>query len=142
MSNLIINERIEIPAEELKISSVRSSGPGGQNVNKVNTKVILRWNVYASDSISPTVKRRLLLALGHRVSKEGWLTITSQRHRLRSRNHEDCLSKLRVMILDAAKTLKRRKPTRPTMASKLKRRRDKQKKSDKKKLRHLPKLDD
>ena len=131
MSNLIINERIEIPAEELKISSVRSRGPGGQNVNKVNTKVILRWNVVASESISPTVKRRLLLSLGHRVSKEGWLTITSQRYRLRSRNHKDCLSKLRVMILDAAKTLKRRKSTRPTMTSKLKRRHDKHKKSEK-----------
>lgn len=142
MSNLIINERIEIPAEELEISNVRSAGPGGQNVNKVNTKVVLRWNVYASDCIPPDVKQRLLSIVGNQVSKEGWLTVTSQRHRTRHRNHADCLHKLRVMILDAAKTPKRRKATRPTLASQLRRRRNKQKKSDKKKLRQLPKFDD
>ena len=108
MSKLIINDRIQIPHEELQISSVRSSGPGGQNVNKVSTKVVLRWNLEASESITPEVRQRLMGMVGHQLSKEGCLTITSQRHRSRYRNYTDCLHKLRVMILDAAKTPKRR----------------------------------
>ena len=142
MSKLIINDRIQIPNDELQISSVRSSGPGGQNVNKVNTKVILRWNLAESESITSHVRHRLMRAAGNQISKEGWLIISSQRHRTRHQNYTDCLHKLRVMILDAAKTPKRRKTSRPTLASQLRHRRNKQKKSDKKKLRQLPKFDD
>ncbi|MCP4189812.1 MAG: aminoacyl-tRNA hydrolase [Planctomycetaceae bacterium] len=141
MSKLIINDRIQIPEEELQITSVRSSGPGGQNVNKVNTKVILRWNLFGTRSLTPYVRRRLLNAVKNQISKEGWLTVTSQKNRSRYQNQTDCLQKLRLMILDAAKTPKRRRSSRPTLASQLKHRRNKQKKSDKKKLRQSPKFD-
>lgn len=142
MSKLIINDRIQIPFDELQISSSRSSGPGGQNVNKVNTKVTLHWKVAQSTALPEDVQLRLMRVAANRVSKTGHLVITSQRYRTRQRNYEDCLHKLRVMILDVAKPTKRRKATRPTLSSQRKRRRDKQRKSDKKKLRQLPNFDD
>mgnify|MGYP001812065612 CR=1 FL=1 len=142
MSKLIINDRIQIPFDELHMSSSRSSGPGGQNVNKVNTKVTLHWNVAESTALPEDVQKRLMRVAANRVSKTGYLIVTSQRYRTRQRNYDDCLHKLRVMILDVAKPPKRRKATRPTLNSQLKRRRDKRRKSDKKKLRQLPNFDD
>lgn len=140
MSKLIINEQLEIPFDEFTISAVRSQGPGGQNVNKVNSKVILQWDVSASPSLPEDVRTRLLTndAGGRRT---GVITVSSQRSRHRRINQDDCLRKLRVMILDALRVPKTRKATRPTLGSERRRRRDKEMMSSRKKQRQSPKLD-
>ena len=138
MSTLIINKSLTIPLSELRFSSVRSAGPGGQHVNKVNTKVVLRWNLRQSKTLPEEVRQRFSQLWASRISQDGWLTLSSQRHRERRRNFDDCLRKLRVMILDALKPVKPRRSTRPTGASRVRRRRDKQRQSQKKQQRRQP----
>lgn len=141
MPNLVINERLEIPMSELIVTAVRSQGPGGQNVNKVNSKIVLQWNVAETPSLPHHVRRRLILSAGSLVSKSGWLTITSQKTRYQIANREDCYERLRAMILEAFKIPKPRQATRPTKASKRRRLKTKQINSQKKQLRRSPKLD-
>jgi ribosome-associated protein len=138
MSGLIINKTVTIPLSEFQFRSVHSSGPGGQNVNKVNSKVVLRWNVRESAALSEPMRQRFEAIWASRINQDGWTTITSQRHRERRRNQDDCLSKLRRMLQDALKPVKPRRPTRPTRASGVRRRQDKQKLSQKKQLRRSP----
>lgn len=131
---LVVNARIQIPLREFRFTFARSSGPGGQNVNKLNTKAVLRWPVVQSPSLPEAVKNRLLQQQRRRVSTEGELLITSQRFRDAGRNVADCLEKLRRMLAEAAITPKRRKPTRPTRAS-VERRLDRKRKQAQKKRR-------
>ena len=114
---LVVNSRLKIPLREFKFTFARSSGPGGQNVNKLNTKAVLRWSVAQSPSLPETVRSRLLAKQRRRVTSEGDLLITSQRFRDAGRNVADCLEKLRRMIAEAAVTPKTRRPTKPTRAS-------------------------
>lgn len=114
---LIVNRELRIPQEELHFSFARSSGPGGQNVNKVNSKALLRFQVLASPSLPPAVRDRLLRRHASRITSEGDLLLTSQRYRDQSRNVEDCLEKLRTMLLAAATPPKTRKPTKPSRGS-------------------------
>jgi ribosome-associated protein len=141
MSKLIINAAIQIPFREFTFRAVRSQGPGGQNVNKVNSKVVLQWNAAASPSLPDAVRQRLLQRADASISKSGTITLTSQRSRQRPVNREDCLEKLRVMILDAARVPRKRKATQPTPGSKRRRLRDKELTSFKKTQRQSPKLD-
>jgi len=104
-----------IPLDELDWSFVRSSGPGGQNVNKVSSKARLRWN--PSGRLPVEVLARLAAAHPSMMTKEGDIIITSQRTRDALKNREDCLEKLRTMILAALKVPKRRIPSRPTKGS-------------------------
>jgi ribosome-associated protein len=113
-----MNEHIQIPEAELEWSYVRSGGPGGQNVNKVASKAVLRWNVAATAALPPDVKARLLAQQRGRVTAEGDLLITSQRFRDQERNREDCLEKLRAIVAAAAVVPKVRKKKKPTRASK------------------------
>src|SRR5881296_3941110 len=103
-----------IPQWELQWTFVRSGGPGGQNVNKVASKAVLRWNVANSPSLPEEVKARLRAQQNRRITNEGELILTSQRFRDQERNRQDCLEKLRELVLRAAKPTKRRKPTKPT----------------------------
>ena len=112
---LSINNDIQIPLDEFEWSFVRSSGPGGQNVNKVSSKAQLRWN--PSGRLSVEVLARLAAAHPSVMTKEGEIIIGSQRTRDALKNREDCLKKLRAMILTALKVPKRRIPTRPTKGS-------------------------
>ncbi len=114
---LIVTPQIQIPFAELEITFVRSSGPGGQNVNKVNSKAILRWPVRSSNRLPEAVRQRFLQKYGHRLTSEGELLLTSQRFRDAPRNSRDCLAKLRAMLLDVAHPPKRRRATRPTRGS-------------------------
>jgi ribosome-associated protein len=114
---LIVSPRIRIPLRELQFTFARSSGPGGQNVNKVNTKALLRWSVVASPSLPEDVRRRLLAKHRQRVTAQGDLLVSSQRFRDAGRNVADCLEKLRIMILQAASPPKPRRATKPTRAS-------------------------
>ena len=139
---LIINDRIRIPTGEFQLSFMRSSGPGGQNVNKVNTKVRLRWKVVESAHLSEDVKRRFLSKYSRRITAEGEFAITSQRYRDQPRNIADCLEKLRELLVDVATPPRPRKKTRPSRASKQRRLAEKKERSGRKQLRKKPKLDD
>jgi ribosome-associated protein len=112
-----INHQLCIPGHELEWSYVRSSGPGGQNVNKVASKAVLRWNVANSPSLPGHVKARLMTQQANRLTTDGALILTSQKHRDQERNRQDCLEKLRAMVLQAAAIPKKRRPTRPTRGS-------------------------
>ncbi|MBM4335965.1 MAG: aminoacyl-tRNA hydrolase [Deltaproteobacteria bacterium] len=104
----------EIPERELVFSFARSSGPGGQNVNKTETKATLRWDVSRSPSIPADVRARFVRTFATRITTDGELVISSQRHRDRLRNIDDCLEKLQSMLRQVAKPRLKRRPTRPS----------------------------
>jgi ribosome-associated protein len=138
---LIIDDRIAIPREEFRFEFARSGGPGGQNVNKVESKAILRWKPAESPGLPPDVRDRLVRALQPRLTAEGELIVTSQLTRDRGRNIEDCLEKVRRLVAAAARPPKVRRPTRPTLASKRRRAEEKSRRSAVKKLRGRPEVD-
>jgi ribosome-associated protein len=135
---LKVNEQIALPLHEFRWEFVRSSGPGGQNVNKVNSKAVLRWTPAQSRALPSPVVARLLHALKARLTGDGELLISSQRSRDRGRNVVDCLDKLRRLVLAAAEPQKPRRPSRPTLASKARRLKQKAQRSDTKRLRRKP----
>jgi len=134
---LVINPQLKIPLREFRFTFARSSGPGGQNVNKLNTKTVLRWPVSTSPSLPEAVRRRLLAKHGRRVTAKGDLLITSQRFRDAGRNVADCLEKLRKMLAEAAVAPKPRKPTKPSPTSARRRLEQKRKHSEKKQQRRV-----
>jgi len=138
---LRINERIEIPLDEFRWEFSRSGGPGGQNVNKVNSKVVLRWSPATSPSLPAPVRDRLLLALANRLTREGELLVTSQRTRDQAKNLADCLAKIRALVQSAAVPPKIRRPSRPTLASKVRRVEAKVRRAATKRLRRTPEPD-
>ncbi len=125
----------QVPLEEIRFRFVRASGPGGQNVNKVASKAILRWNVRASLRLSEEQKERLTRLAGSRMTRAGELLITSGRFRDQARNAAECLARLRGLLAEAAVVPKPRRPTRPTRASQEKRLKGKRIQSDKKRSR-------
>ncbi|MGA2031568.1 MAG: alternative ribosome rescue aminoacyl-tRNA hydrolase ArfB [Thermoguttaceae bacterium] len=132
---LHVTPEIRIPLSELQFSFARSSGPGGQNVNKVNSKALLRWPVAESRSLPPDVRSRLLQKYASRLTSEGELLVSSQRYRDAPRNVADCLEKLRTMIAAVARPPKRRKPTRRTQGSVRRRLEQKRQRSETKRRR-------
>lgn len=129
---IFITNEIHISDSELEFEFVRSTGPGGQNVNKVNSKARLRWNFEACPNLPDPVRARFLLRFGARLTSEGEILITSDRFRDRRRNQEDCLEKLREMLLLVALAPKPRKKTRPSRAAKAQRRDSKRHQGEKK----------
>ncbi len=115
---LVVNDRIRISLRELRFQFVRSSGAGGQNVNKVNTKAVLRWNVHRTRALPADTKKRLIAKNGRRINEDGELILSSQRFREQARNIADVTEKLRAMVAEAAIAPRRRKPTKPTKGSK------------------------
>ncbi len=114
MSDLLVNERLTIPDAELRVAFSRSSGPGGQNVNKVESKVELRWCPGESDVLSESDRARLLERLASRLTNEGDLIVTSSHTRDQIRNREDAEQKLAELVRTALHRPKRRRPTRPS----------------------------
>ncbi|WP_422926582.1 alternative ribosome rescue aminoacyl-tRNA hydrolase ArfB [Singulisphaera sp. PoT] len=140
-SVLTINERIAIPLAEVQWDVSRSGGPGGQNVNKVNSKVQLRWNPATNTSLPPAVRARLMNLVANRLTREGDILITSQLTRDQPRNVADCLAKLRALILSVAEPPTPRRPSRPTYSSQLRRLESKAKRSASKRSRRGPESD-
>ena len=139
---LIVNEDISIRISEFKFSYARSPGPGGQNVNKVNSKAILKWSILKTKSLPETVKHRFEKKYRRRISRAGELTISSHRFRDQGRNVADCLHKLREMILSVATEPKVRKPTKVSKSAKRKRLDTKRRQSEKKQSRKSPRMED
>lgn len=136
-----VSPQIQIPEGELQFSYVRSSGPGGQNVNKVSSKAVLRWSPAASPSLPPEVRGRFLSKYASRLTIEGDLIVTSQRFRDQQRNSADCLEKLKEMLLAAARKPIARKPSKPTRGSQKRRLDTKRVHSHKKRRRRPPPTD-
>jgi ribosome-associated protein len=118
---LIINDHIRIPEHEFQWSFVRAGGPGGQNVNKVASKAVLRWDVAGTPSLPADVKARFRAQQQHRLTTTGELVLSSQRFRDQGRNIEDCRQKLRGLVLQAVAVPRPRKPTRPTRGARRRR---------------------
>ena len=135
MQPLRINSRIVIPRSEIHLSFVRSSGPGGQNVNKVNSKVQLRWSVARTAGLPEEVRQRFIARYAGRINARGEVVLSSERYRDQAKNIADCLTKLRDMVATAARPPLRRKKTRPPRSAGEARLREKRATSDKKQSR-------
>ena len=137
-----VTDAIALDERELEESFVRCSGPGGQNVNKLATAVQLRFDVRRSQSLPEPVRERLERLAGRRLTGDGVLVITAQRHRTQERNREDALARLIELIRRAAVAPVPRRPTRPTAAGRARRLEGKKRRSTIKGLRQAkPSLD-
>lgn len=129
-----VTRSISLDERELTEEFLRASGPGGQNVNKVETAVQLRFDVAHSPSLPEPVRERLLKLGGHRLTQDGVLIISAQRFRTRERNRVDALERLLDLIREAARPPPpKRRPTRPTLGSQQRRLDGKAKRGDVKK---------
>ncbi len=133
-----INQSLAIPDEELTFSASRSGGPGGQNVNKVNTRVTLWFDVAGSPTLSAEQKQMLLTHLANRITREGVLQITSQQHRTQPANRNAAVERFVELLAQALARPKPRHKTRPTYSSKQRRLETKRLRSDTKRLRSDP----
>jgi ribosome-associated protein len=125
-----ISESLHIPDHELDFTFARSGGPGGQNVNKVASKAVLRWNIAQNATIPEAVKERFRTSYGNRITGDGEVVIMSDEYRDQPRNMESCREKLATMLRAVAKPPKVRRATKPTRASKERRIASKKKTSE------------
>lgn len=115
---IVIDARHTVPDDELEVSFARSGGPGGQNVNKVNSKALLRWRFATSRVLSEPARARFLEAFGTRVTVDGDVVVQSDEHRDQAQNLASCEEKLAAMIRAALVVPKVRRKTKPTRGSK------------------------
>jgi ribosome-associated protein len=130
-----INKNISIKESELTFKFIRSSGPGGQNVNKVATAVQLRFDIVSTQSLTEDVKTRLKSIAGRKVTKDGVLIIEANRYRTQEKNRQDAIARFIALIDKSSVRRKRRIKTNPSHASSQKRIEEKKRLSEKKKMR-------
>lgn len=133
--DIIVNRRIRIPESELTFRFSRSGGPGGQNVNKVSTRVEVIFDVAASPSLSDEDRSRVAAYAGARITKEGKLTVASERSRSQWKNREMAIERLVALLRASLAPQKRRIATVPTAGSRSKKLHSKKKQSEKKQRR-------
>jgi ribosome-associated protein len=141
-SGLTVGSRVYIDGRELSFTFARSSGAGGQNVNKVNSKAILRWNPRTSPSLPEDIRERFLRQFASRLSEDGELILMSDVFRDQTRNRDECLRRLTEMLQSVARPPKKRIKTRPTAGSKRRRLSAKKEHSEKKGRRRRPSFED
>jgi ribosome-associated protein len=139
---ITITDTIAIDEREIGETFIRASGPGGQNVNKLATAVQLRFDVRHSPRLPAPVRERLERLAGRRLTREGVLIITAQRHRTQERNRQDALERLIDLIRRAAIAPIPRRPTKPTHASRRRRLETKKRRADIKGLRQAKPADE
>jgi ribosome-associated protein len=135
---IAVTHDIALGDDEVALSFVRSSGPGGQNVNKLATAVQLRFDVRRSPSLPDDVRGRLERLAGRRLTQDGVLVIFAQRFRTQERNRQDALDRLTALVRQAAMAPVLRRPTRPSSASRVRRIEAKARRADVKRLRGRP----
>jgi ribosome-associated protein len=138
LARIDVTPHVFIDEAEIALSFVRASGPGGQNVNKVETAAQLRFEVEGSPSLDPAVKRRLLRLAGARATKDGAIVLFAQKFRSQEMNRKDAIARLVALIAAAAERPKFRVKTRPTLAARKKRTDSKVRRGETKKLRSGP----
>ena len=111
---------ITIAAEEVELKAIRAQGPGGQNVNKLSSAVQLRFDVAAS-SLPEDLKQRLLALRDHRITEDGVVLIKAQSHRSQELNRQDAMRRLEELVNSVARPPRKRRPTKPTLASRKRR---------------------
>ena len=121
MRDIVVSPRLTIPAGELGLAFARSGGSGGQNVNKVSSKVELRWNPATSGALGEADRQWLLQQLANRLTGDGTLIVVSQLTRDQIKNRDDAASKLALIVRTALERPKTRRATKPSRASKRRR---------------------
>lgn len=139
---IYIGRGVVVPGNAIEVHAVRASGPGGQNVNKVASKIEMRVDLAQIQGMDPDSRRRLLEIVGKRVNDEGRLVVTSQLTRDQHRNLEDAREKVRRWIAQALVPARRRVPTRQTPTSHARRLDAKRRRSQMKRMREHPQADD
>ncbi|MEM8609051.1 MAG: alternative ribosome rescue aminoacyl-tRNA hydrolase ArfB [Myxococcota bacterium] len=134
-AELVVDHRVTIPAEDLSWTAERSSGPGGQHVNKVATKVLLRFDLEATRALSRAQKKRLRQFAGRRVAADGAILVRAQAERSQRRNLARARESLRQLVLRALHVPKRRVATKPSRAAKRRRVEAKRRRSETKRSR-------
>ena len=130
-----INDTVSIPEDEVTLTASRSSGPGGQNVNKVNSRITLWFDIGRSRTLDERQKARLLERLASRITGEGLLHVSSQKHRSQLANRDAAIARFAELVGEALSEKPSRKPTRVSKASKIRRLEEKKRRAEVKKLR-------